>query len=83
MKKIYESSLNGWDESAERIYIYEFENVNEFWELYDMTFEEKCEYFGVFDQTGYFVVPGALYHTYEFHITRKHAIVTETIAYNV
>lgn len=83
MKKIYESPLNGWDESAERIRIYELENVDEFWELYDMTFEEKCEYFNVFDQTGYFVAPGALYHTYEFHITRKHVTVTETIAYNV
>ncbi len=83
MKKIYESPLNGWDESAERIYVYELENVDEFWELSDMTFEEKCEYFGVFDQTGYFVLPGAQYFTYEFHVTRKHVTVTETVAYNV
>ena len=48
-----------------------------------MTFEEKCEYFGVFDQAGYFVAPGAQYFTYEFHTTRKHVIVTETVSYNV
>lgn len=83
MKKIYESPLNGWDESAERLCIYELENSDEFWKFYEMTFEERCEYFGVFDQTGYFIMPGAVYSTYEFHLTRKHVAVIETIAYNV
>lgn len=83
MKRIYESPLNGWDESAERVYVYELENVDEFWELHDMSFEEKCEYFGVFDQTGYYVAPGAMYYTYGFHITINHVVVTETVAYNV
>lgn len=83
MKKIYESPLNGWDESAEIVHIYELENVDEFWELSEMTFEEKCEYFGVFDQTGCFIAPGAMYRTYEFRVTRKHVIVVETVAYNV
>lgn len=83
MKRIYESPLHGWDESAERIYVYELENADEFWELTDMTFDEKCEYFGVVDQTGHFVMAGAKYYTYEFRITRKHAMVMETVAYNV
>ena len=83
MKMIYESPLSGWDESAERVYLYALEDDDEFWELHDMTFEEKCEHFGVFDQTGYIVAPGAKYYTYEFHLTRNHITVTETVAYNV
>lgn len=83
MNRIYESPLNGWDESAEKVYIYALENTDEFWELYEMTFEEKCEHFGVVDQTGYLVAPGARYRTYEFHLTVNHMIVTETVAYNV
>ena len=83
MQKIYESELNGWDESAERIYVYALEDTEEFWKLYEMTFEERCEHFVVVDQTGYIVAPGAKYYTYSFHLDRKHIIVTETVAYNV
>lgn len=83
MRKIYESPLHGWDESAERIHVYELGSVEEFWKLHEMTFEEKCGYFGVFDQTGYVVMPGAKYYTYSFSITPKHVIMTETVAYNV
>ena len=83
MKRIYESPLNGWDESAERVYVYALENDEEYWELQEMTFAEKCEYFGVFDQTSYFVMPGAQYHTYKFEITCNHVIMFETVAYNV
>lgn len=83
MKMIYESPLNGWDESAERIYVYELESDDEFWELYEMTFKEKCDYFRVFDQTGYFVEPGAKYYTYSFVVECNHVIMIETVAYNV
>ena len=83
MQKIYESPLNGWDESAECLHIYALESSEEFWELYEMTFEEKCRHFGVFDQTGCFVMPGAKYYTYAFDLTRKHITMTETVAYNV
>lgn len=83
MRMIYESPLNGWDESAERIYVYELESSDEFWELYEMTFKEKCDYFRVFDQTGHFVAPGAKYYTYSFAVERKHVIMIETVAYNV
>ena len=34
MQNIYESDLNGWDESAERIYVYALEDKDEFWNLY-------------------------------------------------
>lgn len=83
MKKIYESQLNGWDESAERIYIYTLENDEEYWDFYDMTFDERCEYFGVCDDSDYFVMPGAKYYTYGFYLTPKHIIMKETMAYNV
>lgn len=83
MKMIYESPLNGWNESAERVYLYALEDDEEYWMFSEMTFEEKCDYFGVFDQTGYFVMPGAKYYTYEFKLTRKHIIIIETVAYNV
>ena len=83
MKKIYESPLNGWDESAERIHVYELESSEEFWDIYGMSFEEKCTHFCVVDQTGCFVAPGAKYYTYSFVVERKHVIVVETVAYNV
>lgn len=83
MKKIYESPLNGWDESAERIHVYALESDDEYWEFNEMTHEERCEYFNVFDQTGYDVMPGAMYKTYDFNLTGNHIIVCETVAYNV
>lgn len=83
MERIYESPLNGWDESAERIYVYALESDDEYWELNEMSHEEKCEYFNVFDQTGYFVMPGAIYHTYAFSLYSTHIIVREYVAYNV
>ena len=43
MKMIYESPLNGWDESAERVYLYALEDDEEYWMFSEMTFEEKCD----------------------------------------
>ena len=83
MKKIYESPLNGWDESAERIYVYELESDDEYWEIDDMTFDEKCEHFGVCEEPDYAVAPGGLYHRYGFSLSRHHVVVSEIIAYNV
>jgi len=83
MKKVYESPLNGWDESAERIRVYALESDDEYWDFEDMTHEERCEYFNVFDQTGYDVMPGAIYKTYDFNLTSNHIIMRETVAYNV
>ena len=82
MKKIYESPLNGWDESAERIYIYALESNDEYWELKEMTFGDLLRHFGMCE-AGCYVIPGAIYSRYEFEITCNHVIITETVAYNV
>ena len=83
MKHIYTSLLCGWDESADRIYAYEFENDDEIWGFRKMTFEEKCELFGVHEEPEYCVAPGVMYHRYDFCCTETHTIVTETVACNV
>lgn len=84
MKKIYESQLNGWGESAERVYVYALENDDEYWNLSSiMSHKEMCEYFDVFDEADHEVLPGAIYKTYSFSISSNHAIMYETIAYNV
>ena len=83
MKKIYESPLSGWSESAERIHVYAIENDEEYWKLQDMTHEEKCEYFDVCNQSGCYIAPGALYHTYSFHVHSNHVVIREYVAYNV
>lgn len=83
MKKIYESPLNGWDESAERIHLYALDNDEEYLALEDMTYEEKCEYFDVCCQSGCYVAPGALYRTYSFCVHSNHAVIIEYVAYNV
>lgn len=81
MKKIYESPLNGWDESAERIHVYALESSEEFWEIDDMDFDERCELCNVCEE--YDVMPGAQYHRYNFYLEGNHFIMTETIALNV
>lgn len=84
MRKIYESQFNGYDESASKVHVYAIESQDEYWEFSDMTHDERCEYFNVFDDSGSLgVMPGALYHTYCFDYTTHHVIVHETIAYNV
>lgn len=84
MKLLYTSPLCGFDESAERIYVYEFENEDEFWELNDMTFEEKCELFGVYEEPDYAILPGGVYHRYDFHLLSDcHMVVSEISAVNV
>ena len=57
------------------------ESDEEYWELYDMTFDEKCEYFNVVEE--YDVMPGGKFHRYEFHISSEHAVMIETVAWNV
>ena len=83
MKMIYESPLNGWDESGERLYIYELESDEEYWEFYEMTFDEKCEYFNVYEEPDYTIMPGGLYHRYGFSLSSNHMVISEIIAYNV
>ena len=83
MKKIYESPLNGWDESAEKIHVYALDESDDWFELYEMTEDELCEYFGVHEEPDYAVAPGALYHRYDFKLTSTHIIMIEKIALNV
>ena len=82
MKKIYETPLNGWDESAERLHIYAIESREEWWELEEMKFGDLCRYFDVCEP-GCEVIPGSIYHTYNFEVTEKHIIMTEIVAYDV
>lgn len=83
MIKIYESVLHGLGESAEKVYVYALESDEEYWNLNDMSHKEKCEFFDVFDDSGYEVMPGAIYKTYEFEVSLNHVIMIERLAYNV
>lgn len=83
MKKIFESQWNSWDETAEKIHVYEMESDQEYWDFEDMSYEEKCQYFNVFDQSGYYVRPGAEYYTYAFDYTTHHVVMYERCALNV
>lgn len=81
MKHIYTSPLRGWDESADRVFVYELENDEEVWDFEEMSFEEKCDLFGVREEND--VMSGALYHRYDFHCAGSHIIMTEVVACNV
>ena len=50
MQKIYESQLHGWDESAERVYVYTLDNDEEYFELCALNHKEMCDKFDVFDE---------------------------------
>ena len=83
MKKIFESDFNGFDdgESVTKVCVYELENVDEFWELDEMDFEEICNFFGV--RNTYNVAPGARFYEYNFEVSRHHIIMYETVSLNV
>ena len=83
MKNIFKSALNGLDESAERIYVYAFENDKEYYDVNNMTFEELCDYFDVFDEAGYHIAPGGFSHTYSFNVTASHVIMCEVFVHNI
>ena len=81
MKKIFESDLRGEGESAEKIHVYEFSSKEEYWEFAEVSFNDKCALCGVTEETG--VMPGALYHRYDFDYSTTYAVMYETVAYNV
>ena len=83
MKKIFESECNGFDdgESATKVRVYELENVDEYWELDGMNFEDKCDFFGV--RNTYNVAPGAKFCEYDFDLSRHHVVMYETVALSV
>lgn len=83
MKKIFESEFNGFDdgESATKVCVFEFENVDKFFKFDEMSFKEKCDYFGV--RNIYNVAPGAKFYEYDFDVSRHHVIMHETVSLNV
>ena len=83
MKKIFESEWNSWDESAEKIHIFELESDEEFWELENMSYEEKCAYFGVRELMGWAVTPGGTGYSYGFVVKSYHVIMIESATLNV
>lgn len=80
MKNIFTSKWHGRDESVERVHVYEFNNVNEFWEFESMTFTEKCRLFDVCETSA---APGGIYYRYEFFNTTYHVVMFETKAMNI
>jgi hypothetical protein len=86
MKKIFESEFYNYDnhcESVERVVVYQILDEDEYWNFSNMSHQERCEYFGVFDESGYDVMPGARYCTYSFDYSLSHVIVYETLSINV
>lgn len=83
MKKIYESPLCGWDESATIVHIFELESDEEYFKLEAMNHAEMLDYFGVTELTGYAVAPGGMGYTYYFHVSWNHVIMYEHRTLNV
>lgn len=85
MKKIYESEFHNHSnyESVERVIVYQLESDEEYWEFSSMTHGRRCSLFGVFDETGYDIAPGARYYTYAFDYSCNYVIMYETISMNV
>lgn len=83
MKKIFESELNGWDESATKVHVYAMESEEECRELDMMSYKDLCDCFNVCEEPEFSVAPGALYHRYEFHLEGNHMIMYETVAFNI
>lgn len=83
MKKIFESPINGWGESGEKIHVWALEEKDDWWEFESMEREELCFLFNVQEEPEYSIAPGALYHRYDFEVTQNHIIMIEHIAYNV
>lgn len=83
MKKLYESEYRGFDESATKIAVYEFESAKEREEFDEMSHNERCEYFNVFDEAGYEVMSGAPYHTYWFECSNGILVMFDRLALNV
>ena len=81
MRKIFESPLNGWDETATKIHVYALDDEDEFWMLDDMRADELEEYFGVCSE--FWAMPGAASTTYDFHLQGDHIIMYETKSLNV
>jgi hypothetical protein len=86
MKKIYESPYRGINESAVSVWVYELDvDLDEASILRDMNHDERCYAIGVTEESGgLWVLPGALYHSYDFDIVGDgYMVVTDRAALNV
>jgi len=83
MKKVFESELRGFSESASKIYVYEFEDEQEVSKFFKMEHDELCDIMGVYEEYYFEVDPGARYHRYAFDMADGFLVMMETIALNV
>jgi len=83
VKKLYESEYRGFDESATKVTVYEFDSEEERGEFYELEHQERCSCFNVFDESGYEVSPGASYHTYYFEISNGILVMHDVLSLNV
>lgn len=81
MKFLTETQLSNED-SMYTIQIYAI-NKDEYWYLIDAAHDEKCEFFGVDDYSGYPVPPGEPYKTCDIDVETCYAIVKEHLTFNV
>lgn len=83
MKKLFESNRYGFDESATAVQVFSFDSPEEASEFYEMSHDERCSYFNVFDESGYEVLPGGFYHTYNFEMSSGILVMYDVLALNV
>ena len=85
MKKIFESDAHSAFifESVEKVLVFQIKDEEEYDMFVNMSHQERCEYFGVFDERGYDVMPGARYYTYSFDYSVNHVIMYETLSMNI
>lgn len=84
MKKLYVSNYIGFDESATKVTLYSFDSEEERREFLELSHDERCQVFNVFDESSnYGVLPGAAYHTYEFVVVGGVLTLYDTLALNV
>lgn len=84
MKKLFVSDYAGFDESATKATLYSFDSKDECREFLELSHDERCQVFNVFDEgDNYGVLPGAAYHTYEFVVIGWILTMYDTLALNV
>lgn len=84
MKKLYVSNYIGFDESATKATLYSFDSEEECREFLELSHDERCQVFNVFDESSnYGVLPGAAYHTYECVVVGGILTLYDTLALNV
>lgn len=84
MKKLFVSGYVGFDESATKATLYSFDSEEECREFLELSHDERCQVFNVFDESdNYGVLPGVAYHTYEFAVVGGILTMYDTLALNV